>query len=228
MNDPIRIGLVEDQYLFREGMKAILSSVPDFEVVFESPDGYSVVERLDELTELPNVLLVDLSLPPDDAGNLFDGVAVTEAILKSYAGIRVIVLSVHDDERFMAELIERGAHGYLVKDSDPQEVIQAIRSVHDRGSYINQQVLLAIQNKLNGKAQKAKFANTADQLLTKREIEVLELVCEQLTAEQIAEKLFISVKTVNGHRNNLLSKTGSRNVAGLVLYAIKKNIVRVG
>lgn len=226
MSEQIRIGLVEDQYLFREGMKAILKTKPELDVAFESPDGYSVVERLKAASILPHVLLVDLSLP-DYNGRSFDGVSVTEAIQEHYPDMKVVILSVHDDERFMAELIERGAHGYLIKDSDPEEVVQAIQSVYLHGSYINKRVLLAIQNRMSGKVKKADLLGTSDPLLTKREVEVLKLVCEQLTADQIAERLFISVKTVNGHRNNLLSKTGSRNVAGLVLYAVKNSIVRL-
>ncbi len=224
MSETIRVGLVEDQKLFREGMKSILSSYSGIEVVFESPDGYSVIERLDACKNLPHVLLVDLSLPPKD-GQPYDGTSVTDDVFSDFPDIKIIILSVHDDENFIAELIERGAHGYLVKESDPEEVIEAIRSAHIRGSYINRKTLMAIQNRMANKKRGYKSKRHLDKTLTKREIEVLRLVCDQLTTEQIAEQLFISTKTVDGHRNNLLQKTGSRNVAGLVLYALKKQII---
>jgi DNA-binding NarL/FixJ family response regulator len=128
---------------------------------------------------------------------------------------------VNEDEHVMARLIEQGAHGYLVKDSDPQEVYEAIVAVHTKGSYINERTLRAIQNNL-GKKKKPVSPLLE---ITRREEEVLQLVCQQHTAEEIAEKLFISVKTVNGHRNNLLQKTGSRNVTGLVMYAVKNGLV---
>lgn len=221
--DKINIGLVEDQFLFREGMKSILNSYEEFEVNFESEDGHSVIEKLKESAAKPDVLLVDLSLPK--LGDVeFDGIAVTEAVIETYPEIKILILSVHDDDAFIAELIERGAHGYLVKDSDPNEVVEAIRSVHSKGSYINQRTLMAIQKRMNQK-HKPKFRKDPDEPLTKREIEVLRLVCQQKTTEEIAEELFISAKTVNGHRNNLLQKTHSRNVAGLVLYALKKNLI---
>lgn len=221
--EKINIGLVEDQFLFREGMKSILTSYDEFEVVFESEDGFSVMEKLEATDQKPDVMLVDLSLPKN--GDVeFDGIAVTDAVVEQFPDIKILILSVHDDDTFIAELIERGAHGYLVKDSDPNEVAEAIRSVHDKGSYINQRTLMAIQKRMNQK-HKPKIKRDSDEPLTKREIEVLRLVCQQKTTDEIAEELFISAKTVNGHRNNLLQKTHSRNVAGLVLYAMKKNLI---
>ncbi|MEO9869880.1 response regulator transcription factor [Ekhidna sp.] len=223
MQDKINIGLVEDQFLFREGMKAILSSYDEFEVIFESEDGFSVLDKLSNSEVVPDVLLVDLSLP-QKGDESFDGIAVTDAVVENFPEIKILILSVHDDDAFVAELIERGAHGYLVKDSDPSEVTEAIKAVYTKGSYINQKTLLAIQKKMNQK-HKPKFRKDEDVPLTKREIDVLRLVCQQKTTGEIAEELFISSKTVDGHRNNLLQKTHSRNVAGLVLYAIKKNLI---
>lgn len=218
----ITIGLVEDQFLFREGLKAILSAWPDIAVVFESGDGYSVCDKLKAGAPLPDVMLVDLSLPPDGQKN-FGGVELTKVLLEEFPGIRIIILSVHHEEYLIAQLIENGAHGYLVKDSDPQEVYEAIVAVHTRGSYVNERTLKAIQLSI-GKKMKPQRNNLE---ITKREVEILELVCRQYTTEEIAEKLFISVKTVNGHRNNLLQKTGSRNATGLVMYAIKNGIVNL-
>ncbi len=218
----ICIGLVEDQYLFREGMKAILGTWQDIEVVFESADGYSVIDTLKKSANVPDVMLVDLSLPPQGHRE-FSGLDLTLALADAYPAMKILVLSVHEDENFINQMIENGAHGYLVKDSDPQEVHEAILSVYNRGSYINERSLRAIQNNRGRKPVPKKVSIE----LTRREEEILHLVCQQFTAEEIAEKLFISVKTVNGHRNNLLLKTGSRNMTGLVLYAVKHNIILV-
>ncbi|MEQ8906319.1 response regulator transcription factor [Ekhidna sp.] len=225
MENKINIGLVEDQFLFREGMKSILSSYDEFEVVFESEDGYSVLDKLANSPVMPDVLLVDLSLPKKDDIE-FDGIAVTDAVVEKHPETKILILSVHDDDAFIAELIERGAHGYLIKDSDPNEVTEAIKSVYSKGSYINQKTLLAIQKKMNQK-HKTSSKKSPGEDLTKREVDVLRLVCQQKTTGEIAEELFISSKTVDGHRNNLLQKTHSRNVAGLVLYAIKKGLIEV-
>jgi len=223
METPIHIGLVEDQFLFREGMKAILGSWPEMTVVFESPDGHSVVEKLQHCHPLPDVMLVDLSLPPN-GDREFSGVDVTDALRAAYPQIAILILSIHEDENFIAQLIEHGAHGYLIKDSDPQEVHDAIISVHRKGSYINERTLRAIQQSI-GKKLRPKALSSPVIQFTRRELEVLALICRQHTSEEIGEKLFISMKTVNGHRNNLLQKTGARNTAGLVVYALKNQLV---
>jgi DNA-binding NarL/FixJ family response regulator len=220
----ITIGLVEDQLLFRQGIKAILSTWQNLEIIFESADGFSVIDKLKNApSSVPMVMLVDLSLPPNGKTE-FSGRDVTEALQRHYPDMKVIILSAHQDENFIAQLIEAGAHGYLVKDCDPQEVYEAIRSVCHKGSYINERALLALQRK--SKAKKSATAPASD-LLTKRELEILELICRQNTSEEIADKLFISVKTVNGHRLNMLEKTGAKNTAGLVIYAIKNDLVKL-
>lgn len=219
----ITIGLVEDQLLFRNGIKAILGSWDELEVIFESGDGYSVIEKLQQIPRVPDVMLVDLSLPPD--GNRpYSGEQLTLDLVAQFPEVKILILSAYQDEQFIARLIEIGAHGYLVKDSDPLEVYQAITGIRENGVYINQLALKAIQHNF-GKRTKSLVPSTSD--LTRREVEILQLTCEQYTAEEIGEKLFISVKTVNGHRANLLLKTGSRNVAGLVMYAIKNGLVEV-
>lgn len=219
----IRVGIVEDQPLFRQGLKAIISAWEDAEVVFESAEGYTVEEKLRSCTVTPDILLVDISLPSDGARE-FGGVQVTDVVARHFPDIRVIILSIHSEERFISELIEHGAHGYLVKDSNPQEVHEAIQLVYERGSYINQRALSAIRRGLSSRAQPEPIAGSPIKL-TKREEEILQLICRQNTTEEIADKLFISTKTVDGHRNNLLQKTGSKNTAGLVAFAFKNNIV---
>jgi two-component system, NarL family, response regulator NreC len=223
MKERITIGLVEDQVLFRNGIKAILGGWDELEVMFESGDGYTVIDRLKKSAEVPDVMLVDLSLPPDGT-KPYSGENLTLDLATHFPEMKVLILSAYQDEQFIARLIEIGAHGYLVKDSDPLEVYQAITNIHQNGVYINQLALRAIQRNF-GKKTKSLLPSTTD--LTRREVEILQLTCEQFTAEEIGGKLFISVKTVNGHRANLLSKTNSRNVAGLVMYAIKNGLVEV-
>ena len=227
MQEKISIGLIEDQFLFRKGMRAILESWPEFEVVLEASEGYTVIEQLANCAALPHVLLVDLSLPATKEGKSFGGLEVTNAIKAHYPSIKIIILSVHDDDNFIAELILSGAHGYLVKNSDPQEVHDAIVAVHTQGSYINKRSLTALQKRAPGnKGDKERLDGNIH--LTKREIEILRLVCQEFTTEEIAKKLFISVKTVNSHRNNLLQKTGCHNSVGLVNFAMKNKLFEPG
>ena len=220
MNTRIKLGIVEDQVLFREGMKAVIEAWEEMEFVFESPDGFSMLERLEKSAQIPDVMLVDLTLP-NNGNEEFNGWRVVQVLKEYYPEMKILILSAHDESYLIAKLIEAGANGYLVKDSSSKEVYEAIIAVYERGSYINERALNAIQNKLTGKLKTPK----KHEALTRREIEVLQLICQQKTAEEIGNELFISTKTVNGHRNNLLQKTGARNISGLVMYAIKHNIV---
>lgn len=220
MQERIKLGIVEDQVLFREGIKSILEAWERIDFVFESPDGFSMLERLQNSSQIPDVMLVDLTLPKKD-NEEFNGWRVVQVLKDNYPEIKILILSAHDESYLIAKLIEAGANGYLIKDSSSQEVYEAIISVYEKGSYINERALNAIQSKLAGKLKTPKI----HEALTKREIEVLQLICQQKTAEEIGNELFISKKTVNGHRNNLLQKTGARNISGLVMYAIKHNIV---
>lgn len=222
MLEMITIGLVEDQLLFRQGIKAILEQWPNLKVMFESPDGFSVEERLSDAANVPDIMLIDLSLPDHD-GREFSGVDVLDMLMMCYPEMKTLILSVRNDEYTIARLIERGANGYLLKDSSPQEVHDAIMAIMESGSYINTRTLDAMRKKMTGKARKPQEFEE----LSVREVEVLKLVCEQKTAKEIGEELFISEKTVNGHRNNLLQKTGSKNVTGLVLYAVKNRLVEL-
>ncbi|MBN9293921.1 MAG: response regulator transcription factor [Flavobacteriia bacterium] len=223
MKNGIKVGLVEDQHLFRDGIKAILSAWQDIEIIFEAGEGFSVVQTLLQSEQVPDVMLVDLSLPPNGS-TPYSGEQLTIDLTATFPEMKVLILSGHQDEKFIIRLIEAGAHGYLVKDSDPLEVYQAIVTAYEKGAYINERALMAIQQNI-GKKTKEIFRSDTD--LTWRELEVLELICRQHTAEEIGEKLFISVKTVNGHRSNLLLKTASRNVAGLVMYAVKNGLVNI-
>jgi DNA-binding NarL/FixJ family response regulator len=130
---------------------------------------------------------------------------------------------VHDDEYLIAKMIEEGAHGYITKDCHPDEVHQAIMSAYKSGVYINANTLHAIQGKMAGTVKKPIELEE----ISPRELDVLRLICKQMTTDEIAEKLFISPKTVNGHRNNLFQKTGSKNMIGLVMYAVKNGLVEV-
>lgn len=221
MNNIIRVGLIEDHLLFRQGIKLILKGWDNIDVVFESSDGYSVIEKLQAASQVPDVMLVDLFLPPLDKKE-FSGKEVTQALQQHFPQMRVIILSGHQDENLITFLIESGAHGYLVKDCDPQEVYEAIESVYTKGSYINKLTLEALQRRSRVKQKPA-----SPVALTKREQEILDLICKELTSEEMAEKLYISVKTVNGHRINLLEKTGTKNTAGLVVFALKNGLVEL-
>ncbi|MFK7784424.1 MAG: LuxR C-terminal-related transcriptional regulator [Crocinitomicaceae bacterium] len=228
--EQIKVGLIEDQKLFREGIKVLINSDSELNVMFESPDGFSVLDRLKETSAVPDVMLIDLNLPRKERRN-FDGWRVLSLLNENYPEMRKLILSVSNDPYVISKIIgEEGAHGYLTKDVEPEEVIGGIKSAHRNGSYIDERALLAIQSKIRGVLNVPRGSQYEDlslNLLTKREIEVVQHVAKGLTTSEISETLFISEKTVNGHRNNILQKTGCRNAAGLVMYAVKHGIVEI-
>lgn len=223
MKNKIKVGLVEDQLLVRSGFKTIIDGWEDMEVTFESGDGYSVIKRMTDAGRNPDVMLVDIGLP-SKGDQVYSGMHLTVDMKRHFPEIKILVVSVQDDPVTIASLIEKGANGFLSKACSPEELQTAIRSVYQSGSYINEKTLKALQGRLS-KGASSTVPKTDE--LTSREVDVLRLICQQFTAEEIGEKLFISAKTVNGHRNNLLLKTGSRNITGLVMYAVKTGLAEI-
>ena len=209
----IKVGLAEDQLLFRKGLIQLLKDYSQIEVTLEAENGKDLLEKLEQLDiNLPQVLLMDISMPE------MNGIEAFNVIRCKYPSIKVIILSVHQEDRYIVKVIEMGANGYLLKNAEPSEVVGAVNAVVERDYYFNEKIIHAIQKGLRKKATAA-LSDT----LTNREKEILELICQENTANEIAAKLFISERTVEGHRNNLLQKTGARNTAGLVIYAIRNN-----
>lgn len=216
----IRVGLVDDQQLFRQSMALLISSEPDFTLVLEVEGARSCLEQLDKMEILPDVLLMDMEMPG------MDGIELNKQLHQRFPTVKVVVLTVHAGERLVARMIQSGVAGYLAKNSDKSELLTAIRTVVASGFYINNQVLKAIQASGSNR-RPVKLNTTIPVYLTDREREILSLICQEYNAAEIASKLFLSVRTVEGHRNNLLQKTGCRNTAGLVVFAVKFGLYEV-
>lgn len=221
MSDTINIGITDDQLLFRQGIAALIKSEPGFSLVLDAENGEDCLAQLDTLEEKPHIILADLEMPG------MDGMELNEQLQKKYPGIKVIVLSVHSGERLIARMIQQGASGYLLKNCDKSELLTALRTVFASGFYINNHVLEAIQRAAHVQTPLPKNINGIPVELSAREKEILLLICQQFSTPEIAEKLFLSARTVEGHRNNLLQKTGCRNTAGLVLFAVKYQLFKV-
>ena len=218
--EDISLALVDDQVLFREGIASLIHSEAGFSLVMEADNGKDFLSNLKKMELLPDIVLMDMEMPG------MDGMQLNEELHKHYSSIKVIVLSVHDSERLMARMIQAGASGYLFKNCNKEELLNAIRNVFNNGFYITPAVLKAIQSP----AANARGITNIQSIpidISPREMEVLKLICGEYSNAEIAEKLFISVRTVDGHRNNLLAKTGCHNTAGLVLFAVKHHIFEV-
>jgi len=212
--DKIRIIIADDHQLFRNGLKILLNSFPDFEVTGEASNGEEFVNILK--TAKAEIALMDINMPE------MDGIEATRRGLKINPEINIIALSMYGEEEYYYKMIDAGARGFLLKDSNINEVREAILTVIRGGSYFSQELLYNVIQKIKHREHEIKTAN-----LSKREKEILVKICEGLSNQQIADALFISKRTVDKHRANLLGKTNSKNTASLILYAIRNKLIEI-
>ncbi|MFN8325897.1 response regulator [Flavobacterium sp.] len=215
----IKIILVDDEELFRKGIFFLLQREENIEIIFEASNGDELMNFLKENNNHPDIILMDLKMP------LLNGVEATKLIRNDFPEIKIIALTSYNTDSFISNMIKIGASSYLLKNASPAEMISTINQVFENGFYYNETVFEII-NRQNISNFKPK-SQYVDIILTVREREVLELICQQMSTAEIAERLFISSRTVEGHRNNLLLKTEAKNVAGLVVFAIQNNIVLI-
>jgi two-component system, NarL family, response regulator NreC len=211
----IRILLVEDHRILREGLRAILNAQPELAVVGEASEGGEAISHARELQ--PDVVLLDLSMPR------MNGLEAIKGIKRVAAGVRVIILSVHQDGEYVQGALSAGADGYLTKDSSAEELVTGVRSVATGACYLCQAVVDRLDPIGNGRLSHANGQN--GNLLTPREREVLKLVAEGYRSRQVAEYLCISEKTVEKHRASLMHKLRATNVSGLTAYAIEHGLI---
>lgn len=216
MNAIIKIALVDDEVLFRKGIAFLLQREDNIEIIFEASNGEELVNKLLENEVKPDIIIMDLKMP------VLNGVEATKIIRKSFPEIKIIALTSYDSKSFIANMIQVGAVAYLIKNTTPKDLIKTINEVNKKGFYYNESVLKTVQETIV--SSKNSKGNLETSFLSPREIEILQLICLQKTTSEIAEHLFLSPRTVEGHRNNLLLKTESRNIAGLVVYAIQNEI----
>jgi len=211
----IKVTLVDDHALFRNGLKLLLDSSPDFKVINEASNGKEFLEKMER--ELPDIVLMDISMP------LMDGVTATQLATQKYPDIKIIALSMFGEEDYYYKMINAGVKGFLLKNSDINEVTEAIKQVNLGNSFFSQELLYNVIKNFNSHREtETEIAN-----LSKRELEVLTEICKGLSNQEIADNLFISKRTVDKHRANLLSKTSSKNTANLIMYAIKHKLIGI-
>jgi len=213
----INVAIADDQTLFRKGMAALIGSFAQMTMLFEAENGRELLELCEKAEVKPDIIVLDLSMPE------LNGLETLKILKEKYADIRVVILTVHEAENFILATIQAGANGYLAKNAEPEEVELALREVFKNDFYFTMPMLEIMRKGVVRKAQSLNLDQ--ENKLTTRETEVLQLICKQLSSSEIAERLFLSNRTVEGHRNNLLLKTGSRNTAGLVLYALKHRLI---
>lgn len=204
--------LVDDHALFRNGLKGLISMREGYEVVAEAGDGGEFLDMLPTMEA--DVVFMDISMP--NVG----GEEATRKALSLCPDLKIVTLSMFGEESYYTRMVEAGAKGFLLKDSSIEEVFEAIDTVVAGGDYFSQRLLSSMSNRLRG-------TELSSGELSSREIEILLAICRGLSNQEIAEELFISKRTVDAHRANILEKTGCKNTASLVVYAIRNQLVEL-
>lgn len=212
----ITILVADDHKVFRDGIISILEDIDDISVIGEASDGRAVLELLQKIS--PEIILMDISM------GQASGINTTQLVRKEFPQVKVLVLSMHSESGYIVKMLEAGASGYLLKDAGKEEMIRAIRTVYEGNTYYSKRVSSAIVEHLRFPNRPA--TKKTDVPLTKREIEVLQLIAEEYSNPEIAEKLFVSIRTVDAHRRNLIEKLSVKNTAGLVKYAMKNGLIQ--
>lgn len=215
--DSCKIFLVDDHALFREGLKGLLESCSNGKcrVVNEAENGKEFLELLPHSDA--DVVLLDIDMPK------VDGFEATRSALELRPELKIITLSMHGDEDYYFKMVSLGVKGFLLKSSEIDEVLTAIETVNDGGSYFSQELLQDLLGNLKSSKKEEEEKST----LSERESEILLLICKGFSNQEIADQLFISKRTVDKHRANILEKTGAKNTANLVVYAIKNELVEI-
>jgi two-component system, NarL family, response regulator DegU len=212
----IKIAIADDHALFRRGMASLLKTIPDFEVILEASNGQELVDQIPDCK--PDLVIMDLKMP------VMDGMQATEYIREKFPEIKVIVISMLDEDQFVYKLMELGANGYLLKDTDTEEVEMAIRTVLEEDYYYGPFLNKVMHRRFLDKSRKKEATINSKIHFTERELEIIQLVCDGLTTVQIADKVCLSNRTVDGHRNSIMDKLGVKNTAGVVVYAVKNQL----
>jgi two-component system invasion response regulator UvrY len=209
------IALVDDHVLLRSGLAGMLKE-SGYHVMFEADNGKDFIEKLNKVSE-PDIVLLDINMP------VMDGYATAAWLKNNHPEIKVLALSMYDDEDAIIKMLKNGARGYILKDSHPSELKAAIESLASKGFYYSEMVTGRLMRTIMDDDAKA-----VDESLTEREIEFLKLAATEMTYKEIAEQMHLSPRTIDGYRDAIFEKLNIKSRVGLVLYAIKNGIVKIG
>ncbi len=213
----VKYAIADDHKIFRQGLRYALADDHRLKLVGEADNGLMLLQLVEK--QKPDVILLDLKMPD------MDGIEATKKIRANYPDIKILMLTTYDDEQFILHLLELGANGYLLKNAEPDEIKRAIHSVYENDYYFNHLVSNTMLKTITSKnAASLRFKETIK--LNEREIEVLKLICQELTTAEIAKTIFLSPRTIEGIRTSLIEKIGAKNTAGLVIYAMKNDILK--
>ncbi|MCW3807903.1 response regulator transcription factor [Plebeiibacterium marinum] len=213
--EKLKILLADDHKIFREGIKALLGKEKEIETIMEAPDATEVIKLAKAHSFDVLILDIDMGTP--------NGIEVTKALIKTDADMNILILSMLGLPEFIMQALEAGAKGYILKNAGKDELLTAIKCVAKGDSYFSKEVSVSLMKQIQ--TPKSKQNKKEEIPLSKREVEILKLISQEYSNQEIADKLYISIRTVDTHRRNLLEKLGIKNNVGLVKYAISKGII---
>ena len=217
LKDKIKVALVDDHVLLRRGLAGVIDSFGAYEVIFEANNGNHFIEQIDKFSK-PALVLMDINMPE------MDGFATTQWLKEHFPLVNVLALSMYDNEASIIKMFKCGAKGYILKDTDPLELKSALDSIYSKGFYYSELVTGRLINSIN-RMDEIENQGSKKSFLNDRESEFLRLVCTELTYKEIAEKMCLSPRTIDGYRDTLFEKLQIKTRVGLVMFTIKNGIV---
>jgi len=214
----IRVVLADDHSLFREGFRTLLERQEGFQLLGEATNGDDLIRLVKEMG--PDVILTDIKMP------VMDGIKATREIKRSYPGIPIIAVTMFDEEETITEMLEAGATGYLFKNAHKSEVFEAIRAVRAGQTYYCRQTSARLLQMI-ARSKYNPYSTPPDDLFNEKEREVIRFICQEYSNKEIAEKLLLSTRTIEGYRERIQEKMKARNTAGIVIYAVKNNLFKL-
>lgn len=214
----IKIAIADDHKIFRDGIKMALSPKEDLKMIWEAEDGKDLIHKM--TIKQPDVLLMDIRMPE------IDGINAIEMLRKEYDDLKIIVLSMYDDQQMISKMMEMGANAYLTKTTDPGEIYEAILTCMNEDFYFNQLVNNAVMGKLMQKKNVRKhYGNQVPINFSEKELKILQLLGEDKTTEEISKIIFLSPRTIETIRQNMKNKVGAKTIGGLIMYGMRNKII---
>lgn len=218
VNKKISILIADDHLIYREGLKIMLSRDPQFWIKGEVSNGKDLLLRVKQLA--PDIIITDIKMP------MMDGIEAVKKLCRTYPGIRIIALSSFSEDYLIIEMLEAGAHGFLVKGIGMEELSRAIRTVYQHKSYFSQEITEKISRIIAGKNTDQKSLRHIS--LTEMEKQIVKLICKELTSKEIAARLSVGKRTIEGYRIRIMDKLGAKSVASIITYALRSGLIRTG